>query len=156
MFSALLVWECCKAKPTIDTARYTVIKYGSFRTYEGAKATNLTEKEINNVEILLIKAIQKYNCDSKHLAKIMPLDKYKLQLVPRINKKGEKEVWVNAFCETRRNDWKKALVLVEDGGNCYFDLDINITTKQYYGLEIGAYAFDNKSEIPKTIRWICT
>ena len=142
-FSALLLWGSCHAKSNIDTSQYTVIKYGSFRTYDGAKPTTLSQNEISEIEFLLKEAIQKYNADSLHKSKIMGLDKYKLQFVPRINNKGEKEVWVNSFCETGGHNWKKELILVEDGGNCYFDLDINLTTKQYYGLGIGAYAFDD-------------
>jgi hypothetical protein len=138
--SALLSWGYCHAKSNIDTSQYAIIKYGSYRIYDGAKPSTLIQDEINEIEFLLIEAIQKYNSDSKHSSKIMPLNKYKLQFVPRINNKGEKEVWVNSFCETGGHDWKKELIIVEDGGNCYFELDINLTTKQYYGLGIGAYA----------------
>ena len=58
---------------------------------------------------------------------------YKRQYIAYINSKNEKEVWVNCFCETWDNDvWKFKIVEVRDGGNCYFNLKINLEQKAYF------------------------
>lgn len=62
---------------------------------------------------------------------------YRKQLIAVTNKTGEKEVWVNCFCNTWDNDrWKTEMMLVADGGNCYFNFKINLTTKKYYDLGV--------------------
>ncbi|WP_405397579.1 hypothetical protein [Maribacter sp. Asnod2-G09] len=65
------------------------------------------------------------------------LDKYQRQYVPILNALGEKEVWVNFFCKTSPSDkWHTNLVSVEDGGNCYFNIKINLNAKKYYDFDI--------------------
>jgi hypothetical protein len=44
-----------------------------------------------------------------------------------LNSKGEKEVWINCFCRDGERDWRKNLVFVKDGGNCYFNLKVNLS-----------------------------
>jgi hypothetical protein len=57
------------------------------------------------------------------------------------NKKGEKEVWVNCFCDTwNSNRWKTEILFVEDGGNCYFNFRINLATKKYHDLGVNGEA----------------
>lgn len=57
-----------------------------------------------------------------------------------LNKKGEKEVWINCFCVDVRRDWKKQIVEVYDGGNCFFNLKINLNKSQYYELSVNGEA----------------
>ncbi len=128
------------AEIKIDTSQYVVIKYGEFKVFDNAKATTLSKAEIDQIEDLLHKAINDYNKDKKHYAKIMPLSKYKIQFVPVINNKGEKEVWVNCFCDADSSRWRKELIIVEDGGNCYFQVKINLKTMKWYSMGINGYA----------------
>jgi hypothetical protein len=66
---------------------------------------------------------------------------YKRQYVPYINPNGEKAVWINCFCSSHDNsDWRKELVFVLDGGNCYFNLKINLKTRKYYDLMVNGDA----------------
>ena len=65
----------------------------------------------------------------------------KRQYVAVINEKGEKEVWVNFFCDDWGNDnWESDILIVHDGGNCYFNLKVNLTNKSYSELGINGYA----------------
>jgi hypothetical protein len=129
-----------QAKSNIDTSQYVVLKYGNYKVFDNAKPTTLSVGEINQIEYLLLKAIDEYNKDKKHYAKIMPLSKYKIQLVPVININGGKEVWVNSFCEADGSRWRKELIFVEDGGNSYFQLKINLKTMKWYSMGINGYA----------------
>ncbi len=56
-----------------------------------------------------------------------------------INEEGEKEVWVNCFCKTDGQNWKKESIQVDDGGNCYFRVKINLTTGKYHDLMVNGF-----------------
>jgi hypothetical protein len=69
---------------------------------------------------------------------VIDLKRYKRQYIGVTNEKGEKEVWINCFCIDPHNpkmNWKKEFVMVKGGGNCYFNLKVNLTTKKYYDFD---------------------
>ena len=125
--------------------------------FKNVKPTELTQSELIKIENILKIAVnennerQKINL-KKHNAEY-PKNKWKetgfelklkgkkRQYVPVINEKGEKEVWINFFCSDWGNDnWKSDIMMVHDGGNCYFNLKVNLTTKSYSELSINGYA----------------
>ena len=124
--------------------------------FKNSKPTDLTDGDLMKIETILIKCInhynsgqerrfkeindkhREYNLDKKNF--IIDLTSYKRQYVSIMNSKGEKEVWVNCFCDTWNTDWRKDLISVDDGGKCYFNLKINLTTEQYYELMINGNA----------------
>ena len=61
----------------------------------------------------------------------MILSGYKFQYLPIVNSKNEKIVWINAFCGEQK-DWVKEIISVDDGGNCYWQVFINLTNKTGY------------------------
>jgi len=106
---------------------------------------SLTEKEIKEIDTLINISISEHNSSlSKELREFYGIDfkkyKYKRQYVAVINGKGEKEIWINAFCSTMGDKWKKEILLVEDGGNCFFNLKVNLKTKKCFGLSVNGYA----------------
>lgn len=68
------------------------------------------------------------------------LRSYKRQYVPMVNKNGEKIVWANFFCNDPVADWKREIVYVWDGGNCFFNLKVNLTKRECYELYVNGYA----------------
>ena len=92
--------------------------------------------------------------------------RYTFQIIPMTNDVGEKLVWVNAFCssfiETMQNhenskssikwekkqikrnkdykpshfDWRKKVVCVNDGYNCFWNVKLNLDTNNYFELGI--------------------
>ena len=93
------------------------------------------------IEKILKKAVESYNKEIKNnFFAIRPLAVYRKQFVPVINRKGEKEVWVNCLCDDDDDDWKKGIIMVDDGGNCYFNLKINLTKKTFSQIMINGYA----------------
>ena len=116
----------------------------------------MTNDDLQKIETILNKCISHYNPDQERQFKeindkhpeykldkknfTIHLTRYKRQYVAVINSKGEKEVWVNCFCRTHNSNWKKERVVVKDGGNCYFNLKINLTTVQYYELMVNGDA----------------
>ena len=114
--SILLIIFCslafsCKAGNGIinlTDSNYAVISYthGDSFLFKNAKATTLTTQEIQKIEALMNKGIDEHN--KTEWGKIDM--EYKIQLVPVINEKGEKEVWINGFCESFGN-WREEIFL---------------------------------------------
>ena len=89
---------------------------------------SLTEKEVKEIDSLINISISEHNRSlSKELREFYGIDfkkyKYNKQYVAVINGKGEKEI-----------------LLVEDGGNCFFNLKVNLKTKKCFGLSVNGYA----------------
>ena len=107
--------------------------------------TTLSENEIQQLDSLFRQCIFIYNSnlasDRKRSYSIDFLKyKYKRQYIAVINDKGEKEVWINCFCNAQEKHWKTKIILVEDGGNCYFNLKINLTTKDCFEVSVNGYS----------------
>jgi hypothetical protein len=120
---------------------------------ESAMTTSLSSAELEVVKRLLTKCIADYNNQisesfkkrgeqSKYarMYQIMRLGKYKIQVVPYINEKGEKEVWINGFCNHFNTDWKTEIVQVFDGGNCYFTVRLNVSNNKCVAVGTNGYA----------------
>ena len=117
---------------------YVVIDYQEkYKIFEKASVTDLNENEISNLKRILEDALSQYNLLK---TKDIDLNKYKLQFVPVINKMGEKEVWVNGLCKQNGENWKHEIILIDDGGNCYFNLKINLSNNKYYDLIVNGEA----------------
>jgi hypothetical protein len=129
---------------TLDTAKYAIIPYasGTKWIFSNAKAAKLIQSEIEKLESIVQQAVTDHN---QHVInkglEILPLEKYYRQYVATFNEKGEKVVWINFFCSIEYNDdWRKEIVYVDDGGNCYFSLRINLSTRKAYQIDVNGYA----------------
>jgi len=145
-------------KITVDTTLIAILPYDS-SLYGFGKDCNqieLTTNDLAIIETLLKKCIDEYNpekekefneVNSSHpeynyskMNFVIDLKRYKRQYIPMINNSGEKVVWINCFCNTWDKNWKNDLIIVMDGGNCYFNLKINLTTGKYYDLMVNGEA----------------
>jgi len=70
---------------------------------------------------------------------ILDLPRYKRQYAAYINEHGEKEVWINCMCSVD-DGWRDNIIMVRDGGSCYFNLTINLTKQLAYDLSINGEA----------------
>lgn len=63
---------------------------------------------------------------------------YQRQYIVKHNNKGEKIVQVYFSCidHGRRELKPDVLIITRDGGNCYFDVEINLTSKQLIGFYV--------------------
>ena len=123
---------------------------------KNCKEVTLNKEDIKNIDSLLIRCISDYNVNSEKdferinsqrpelkIEKsnfIIDLKKYKRQYLAVLNPNGEKEVWVNCGCDFSGENWKRSIIFVEDGGNCYFNLKINLTKKVFYDLMVNGVA----------------
>ena len=132
----------------VDTSKIAIIpfdKKGSYPFDNSFNPTTLTQDDINSIDSLLIACVTDYNnsLDKDHKEWSIDIKKYnyRKQIIAVTNKKGEKEVWVNFFCQTwDNNNWKTEILLVKDGGNCYFNLKLNLVTKKFYDLGVNGEA----------------
>jgi hypothetical protein len=140
--------EQTKSLPIIDTANFAIISFDQNYDWPFKHTYEPTELSINEIQLL---ELLMSSCLSKYNAKLVPdmkssygIDsvkyKYKKQYVAVVNDKGQKEVWVNGFCDAWRKEWKKEILMVHDGGNCYFNLKINLTTKECFEISVNGYA----------------
>lgn len=71
---------------------------------------------------------------------IINLTLYKRQYMAAINDKGEKVVWINCFCDQWDKHSRTSPYIVMDGGNCYFNLKVNLTKGMCYELMVNGEA----------------
>jgi hypothetical protein len=92
-------------------------------------------------ELYEIKKILK-KCINDNKTLLFDYTKYKRQYSVYKDKNGDKIVHVNCFCggASRFKDWKKQLVIVDDGGKCFFNIKINLKAKKYSDLDINGEA----------------
>jgi hypothetical protein len=133
---------------SIDTSLIAVIPYdnsGDWPFTKNCQAASLTLDDMKKIERLFNMSVTDHNKKLAHHEKQMDgidliTKKYKRQYVCVINKKGEKEVWINCLCDVHHSDWKSSILLVHDGGACYFNLKINLTRGYYYEFSVNGYA----------------
>ena len=75
----------------------------------------------------------------KYRETILPLENYKIQFFGGINE-GERILWANYFCDDANIDWEKEIVSVDDGGNCFFNVKINLETREIFDFYINGEA----------------
>lgn len=126
----------------VPDSNYVILDYKNDWNwvFKDVKPSTLSENELIEIEKILKDAVLENNKSNELKQKIYIKDK-KRQYVSVINSKGEKVVWINLFCDDLGNEnWKYNLIEVEDGGNCYFNLKINLNTKTYSDLYINGSA----------------
>jgi hypothetical protein len=94
------------------------------------KPTTLSMAEVNDMEQLIDSSYQDYNTHNPYWQLVTPLSGYKRQYVAVINRQGQKEVWISFFCSYFDTDWKHHVLIVNDGGSCYFQLRINLSRRK--------------------------
>lgn len=143
---------------TVDLSNIAIIPLDTTNNwlFENVEATNLSDNELQQVEKLLVDCISNYNLEQEKQFEesvktnpdygfdkqdfIITLERYKRQYIAMLNEKGEKVVWINCVCGSSNDSWKKSIIMVLDGGNCYFNLKINLTTKEYFEFMVNGYA----------------
>ncbi|QDA62204.1 hypothetical protein [Hymenobacter jejuensis] len=130
-------------------------KLTSFVIIPSGGYKSLSIKELDEVDSLLKACIIEFNHlqeeEMEKMAKAYPaipvrkenyvidLSTYKKQLVIWTNERGEKHVWVNCFCDDKPY-WKERIVEVTDGGNCYFNVKLNLTKRSWYSMDANGVA----------------
>jgi hypothetical protein len=114
----------------------------------GFEKWNPTTEDLEVVQEVLDNAIQQNEFNFLKSPVKKSIQDYYRQYVPYLNEKGVRIIEINAFCkipeipplseskskEWTKMDWKKEYIEVTDGGNCYWQVKINVDKKEYTGL----------------------
>lgn len=101
----------------------------------------LTQEELKTIDSLLIACVNDYNSHQGKDGKQLKIDlnkyNYRKQLLVGKSKEGDKKVWVNCFCQTwSKVNWRTEIIRVNDGGDCYFNFVIDLTSKKFHDLRV--------------------
>jgi len=143
----------------IDTSVIAIFSFDTLQNrwyksiFKTGKPIELTFEELLQIDTLLNTCINDYNPaqereylkyniehpdfkrDKKHF--LIYLNRYKRQYLAIKNQKGEKEVWINCLCTPMGTEkWKSKIISVEDGGNCFFNVKVNLTKRKCYELKV--------------------
>ncbi|MEO7214099.1 hypothetical protein [Mucilaginibacter sp.] len=129
--------------PAIDTSRYAVLPFNKGRDgfifSKNFEPATISAKEIQMIEKIISVTTTEHNKQSK--SRISNPGKYYKQIIAVTNLKGEKEVWVNCFCTAyEKRHWRKGVVLVLDGGPCFFNIKINLSNNTVMSLAVNGVA----------------
>lgn len=107
------------------------------------KQYNPTIDDIKTAEDVLKDCFTKEASGTVNLFFGRKLEDYNMQFVGGELEGGDKIIWVNCFCSTETEilkKWKTDIVYVADGGNCFFNVKINLKKREYYGLMVNGMA----------------
>jgi len=71
-----------------------------------------------------------------HILLLLDLNAFRRQYVPVINQAGEKEIWVNCFCNSLDKDWKKEIIKSSGERMCNFKIMLNLTLNKYHNFRL--------------------
>lgn len=146
-----------KLVPASDS-QIAIIKYDTalHGMFKNGTPTTLSVKEINAIEEIMEQFVSEYNAKWEtyilekqpkspdyRLSKedfLIELRTYGRQYVAIVNINGDKEIWINCFCQIDGTDWKERVIVTKDGGKCHFQLKVNLTTKTFYEVNINGEA----------------
>ena len=129
-----------------DTTKTAIIPWDFEYPFDNLdyKPGSLSQNDLDQVEASLITTVVDYNNSLSPGHDDYKIDlnanQYRKQLVAVLNQKGEKEVWVNCFCDARDESWRTEIVVVFDGGPCFFSFKLNLATKRTYELMVNGFA----------------
>lgn len=147
VFVIILLCVISCRSPFIDSSKYAVIEFDkkrdSVRFDENVETGSISNIDISEIEKLISKRVNEYNKDQEKYKDDSPYDNlihnpenYYKQLIPVVNSKGEKIVWVNCLCAAGKSN--KEIILIADGGSCFFHLTINLTNQVVSNFEVNA------------------
>lgn len=105
--------------------------------FKNATSSSLSRNEIEQIENIIKERIENHKDSfndwvNDYLETNTPIF-FKRQYVPVILENGNKAVWINFLCSlSNHEDWKEKLIIVDDGGPCYFQVKVNLARKEYY------------------------
>jgi hypothetical protein len=129
------------ATQNLNSSQIAIIEFDRSQNwlFSKSKPARISHEELSEAERLLQLAVQEHNSKAEGYWIISNLDQYRRQYVAVINEKGEKEVWINCFC-SELEGWTKEIIVVKDGGKCYFNLKVNLTARRYYDFGVNGVA----------------
>ena len=141
LLTLIILFSC--SQNGLENIKYTVIlndETGDF-IFENSTPTTLSETEIVEIEsiigCLVSNHINTYGFTTSMAENENGEQFFYRQYLPVILGNNEKAVWINFFCSNRKfENWQKELVIVGDGGPCYFQVSVNLDKKIYFDYNV--------------------
>jgi hypothetical protein len=113
---------------------FTVFSYNdSFKNYfnHPVKATKISSKDFYKLQLIIQNQI---DLNKTKFRKHKLQSDYFKQCVFVTNAKNEKEVWINGISKksSHQDTWESSILEVNDGGEYYFTLEMNLETGEIY------------------------
>ncbi len=114
-------------------------------TKKAYKSWSPNQSELIRIDSVLEKAINEKRFLFLKKQSLMELKERYMQYLCYINDDGDKIVYINSFCKIPtmyKNgkeellDWQNEMIDIADGGSCYWNMKINISTQSYFELMI--------------------
>jgi hypothetical protein len=102
--------------------------------FGNATHLELTAKDMALVDSLLLQSVTAWNQYQRQHGYTGPAlnpNGYKRQLIAVVTETGEKQVWANCLCEVLDARWKKRIYRVSGGGDCYFNVRLNLSRRSW-------------------------
>jgi len=128
--------------PSFSIILYNQKKHWMF--FSEGEPHPLSQADLEKMDVILKSKIEEYNTseiikfekrkkDFPHLDfklsdYTIQLSEYKRQYLAVKTKTGESWVFVQCLCRVEHKNWEEEMIHVQDGGKCYFDLTINLST----------------------------
>lgn len=139
---------------TIAVLPYDTSYYWLFEEHEKCRNADLSPAELDQLEELVQRAVTDYMSKYAHREELagdsaywnqyrIARSGYVLQCIAVMNATGEKEVWVNALCDPdspSKGSWQERILVVQDGGGCYYQMKVNLTKGTYADLSVNGVA----------------
>ena len=128
--------------PASLSANNTIIDAGAGMDAEfgkGYKSWTPEEKDIAAAEKILAFAFEDQKRPTINRLLNRKPDDYCKQFVGATDANGDKVIWLNCFCrdqESQFKNWKNNIISVKDGGNCFFNILLNISKNTYTNLMV--------------------
>jgi len=167
----MTAFVCCQS----EVRNYAILDFESidkiFMQYpnEEFTKTDLSSEEVRLVQEILVKEMDDFNqreidrlrrigADTiesiKYDLYIGPIDEYWCQYVPMSNSTGDKNVFVNCFCDEPHDDsWKYTIVDYMDGGRCSFRMRILLNKKKGVHMKVNGTAAIDNGQIPLLLQF---
>jgi len=110
---------------------------------KNSKAYEPGEDDIMAAEEILQACFSKESSGTRNPFFGRKLENYHRQFAGVRLENGDKVIWINCFCYVDNEfirKWKEQFIMVDDGGNCFFNVKVNLNTKQYYDLMVNGNA----------------
>ncbi|TPG31111.1 hypothetical protein [Flavobacterium pectinovorum] len=113
---------------------FTVFSYNdSFKNYfnHPVKATKISSKDFYKLQLIIQNQI---DLNKTKFRKHKLQSDYFKQCIFVTNAKNEKEVWINGISKksSHQDTWESSILEVNDGGEYYFALEMNLETGEIY------------------------
>ncbi len=133
---------------TYDTMKIAILPWNRISPYPfdslHYKEARLTQDDLNQLDSLIVFCVTTYNnclTPGHDEYKIdLKSNEYKIQLIAVTDSRDEKQLWVNCFCNESGAKWRTKILSVDDGGPCYFNFKIDLSTKRVYDLSVNGFA----------------